>query len=73
MERRRRALVLVLFAVLFAMSAAPPVDAQAAISEEEAHAIGIDAYLYFYSLISMDVTRKQFTNIEPGKDLAGAR
>jgi hypothetical protein len=43
--------------------------AQTAITEQEAHAIGVDAYVYFYSLITMDVTRKQFTNIEPGKEL----
>ena len=28
-----------------------------AITEEEAHAIGVDAYVYFYPLLSMDVTR----------------
>jgi hypothetical protein len=28
----------------------------------------MDAYVYFYSLLSMDVTRKQFTNIEAGKE-----
>ena len=37
----------------------------AAITEEEAHAIGVDAYLYFYPIVTMDVTRKQLTNQEP--------
>jgi hypothetical protein len=37
----------------------------AAISEDEAHAIGVDAYLYFYSPVTMDLTRKQLTNQEP--------
>ena len=39
-----------------------------AITEEAAHAIGVDAYLYFYPLTSMDITRKQSTNIEAGKE-----
>ena len=39
-----------------------------AITEQEAHAIGVDAYVYFYPLVTMDVSRKQFTNIEPGKE-----
>jgi hypothetical protein len=38
------------------------------ITEQEAHAIGVDAYIYFYPLLSMDITRKQFTNVEPGKE-----
>src|SRR5271155_1553745 len=38
------------------------------ITEQEAHAIGVEAYIYFYSLLSMDITRKQFTNVEPGKE-----
>ncbi len=37
------------------------------ITAQEAHAIGVDAYVYFYPLLSMDITRKQFTNVEPGK------
>jgi hypothetical protein len=51
-------------------AAMPAAPAQAApITEQEAHAIAVDAYIYFYSLITMDVTRKQFTNIEQGKEL----
>ena len=42
-----------------------------ATSEQEAHAIGVDAYLYFYSLVTMDLTRKQLTNVETGKGFGG--
>jgi hypothetical protein len=51
--------------------ATPAALAQAAapITEQEAHAIATDAYIYLYALVTMDVTRKQFTNIEPGKEL----
>ena len=45
------------------------VAAPAPISEQEAHAIAVDAYIYFYSLVTMDITRKQFTNIEAGREL----
>jgi hypothetical protein len=38
-----------------------------AITEKEAHAIAVDAYLYFYSLLSVDMTRKVATNVEAGK------
>lgn len=37
------------------------------ITEEEAHDIAVSAYLYFYPLVTMDVTRKQMTNVEAGK------
>jgi hypothetical protein len=47
-----------------------PAQAQA-ISADEAQAIAGDAYLYFYSLITMDVTRKQLINTEPGKGIGG--
>jgi len=43
-------------------------SAQATITEAEAHAIGVDAYLYFYPLLSTDITRVTSTNIEAGKE-----
>jgi hypothetical protein len=50
--------------------AASPARAQSGpVTEQEAHAIAVDAYIYFYSLLSMDVTRKQFTNIAAGKEI----
>jgi hypothetical protein len=39
-----------------------------AISPQEAHDIGVEAYLYFYPLVTMDITRRQMTNIESGKE-----
>ena len=47
---------------------AAPAGAQSPITEEAAHAIGVNAYLYFYPLISADVTRLWSTNIEAGKE-----
>jgi hypothetical protein len=48
-------------AALFLLGAvaamATPVGSQAgSVAKEEARAIGVDAYLYFYPLITMDVT-----------------
>ena len=42
---------------LLVVSGAPR-SSYAAISAEEAHAIGVDAYLYFYPLIMMDLLRR---------------
>jgi hypothetical protein len=50
------------------MASAQSMAPGAAISEPEARAIAVDAYLYVYPLITMDLTRKQLTNIEPGKE-----
>jgi hypothetical protein len=54
-------------ALLLCPVLSPAAQAQSAITEQEAHAIGVDAYIYFYPLVTMDVTRKQLTNVEPGK------
>jgi len=64
-----RLIVLTLGLLLFPVLA-PAAQAET-ISEEEAHAIGVNAYLYFYSPITMDVTRRQLTNMEPGPGSLG--
>ena len=43
----------------------------ATVTEEEAHAIGAEAYLYFYPLVTMEVTREQLTNQESGPGSLG--
>ena len=51
------------------MPAAFSASGAAAITQEEAHAIGVDAYVYLYPIVLMDVTRRQATNVEAGKVL----
>jgi hypothetical protein len=59
--------LLVDFAMSGVFGAALPASAQTALTEQEAHAIGVNAYLYFYPLVSVDITRKVATNVEAGK------
>jgi hypothetical protein len=42
-------------------------ETQSPITEQEAHAIGVDAYLYFYSLVTFDLSRRVATNVDAGK------
>jgi hypothetical protein len=56
---------------LGAVAAQPPqARAQSApIGEQEAHAIAVEAYLYLYPLVTMDLTRRQMTGVPAGKEL----
>jgi hypothetical protein len=42
-------------------------QAPEAIDEQLAHDIGVEAYIYLYPLVTMDITRKQIINTEVGK------
>ena len=56
-------------AVLLMLGSGTALRAAEPITEEEAHAIGVDAYLYFYPLVTMDLTRKQLTNSSTPKGI----
>ena len=60
-------------AALIAASVSAPGGARAQdrLTEQEAHAIGVQAYLYFYSLVTMDLTRKQLTNVARPEGVPG--
>src|SRR5262245_62706273 len=64
--KRSSTVAFAMAAIIVAITPAPT-RAQTEITEQEAHAIGVDAYLYFYPLITRDITRRVVTNIEPGK------
>jgi hypothetical protein len=69
MNRNTIALSLSLLLSAALASGAMAQSGSQAITEQEAQTIAVDAYVYFYPLVTMDVTRRQFTNIEPGKEL----
>jgi hypothetical protein len=46
------------------MNTTLPGGSASALTADEAQAIGVDAYIYFYSLTTMDLTRKQSINIQ---------
>jgi len=64
--------VAISLAAVLAMAGNPrSAAAQGALSPPEAAAIATDAYVYFYPLITMDLTRKQLANTPPGKGIGG--
>jgi hypothetical protein len=62
MRLRRAALSLATAAIM----ASSPVSAQPTLAQDAAE-IAQEAYIYFYPLVTMDVSRRQLTNIEAGK------
>jgi hypothetical protein len=61
-------LIIALFTVVLCwIESAAAIAAPAAESTEELNAIAQEAYIYLYPLVTMDVSRRQFTNIESGK------
>ena len=50
--------------VALALTAVPTIAEQPAVTDEEAHAIAVQAYLYFYPLVTMEMTRRVMTNTE---------
>jgi hypothetical protein len=63
----KRATLAAVVGVSLLTALAPPAKAQSSITEQEAHAIGVDAYLYFYPLVTIDITRRVATNVEAGR------
>ena len=49
-------------AVMAAIAFAAPASA-ASVTEQEAYEIGVDAYVYAYPLVTMELTRRQMTNV----------
>jgi hypothetical protein len=69
MKRLSKQEVLVTTLLCALVSLATRTQAQA-VSPAEIQAIAQEAYIYFYPLVIMDVSRKHFTNVEAGKMFA---
>ncbi|MEO8715084.1 MAG: DUF1254 domain-containing protein [Acetobacteraceae bacterium] len=53
---------------LLAAGLTSPAPAAEPLTERQAHAIAVNAYIYFYPLMSIEITRQQFTNVQPGQE-----
>ncbi len=67
----KRILFNMVLAAVIATMILPAFAQSPAITAEEAHAIGTEAYVYFYPLVTMDLTRKQLTNVERAGGIQG--
>ena len=64
MQKHLLSLAAILSGLSLVVSTSTPSAAQS-ISAEEAQAIAAEAYVYFYPLVTMDLTRKQLINSDP--------
>lgn len=54
-----------------ALALAGTAGAAASITADEAHSIGVEAYVYLYPLVTMDITRRQLTNASKASGIHG--
>jgi len=66
--KRTALIALGYIAALFALPFFTAAHAQSKLSPADARAIAVNAYLYFYPLLSMELSRIHFSNIGPGKE-----
>lgn len=70
--RRTAAALLALGGLAATPGLAPAFAADKAITAADAHAIAVNAYVYLYPLVTMDVTRLQLGNLPPSTGIGGA-
>jgi hypothetical protein len=71
--KRTRLITLACLTGLIALPQLPKTHAQSALTLAEAHAIAIDAYVYFYPLVSMDITASKARTWKRARNLPKGR